>query len=848
VLADDVSPRPLGAAEPTGVLFCQNVRFTKNSTAGWQHVRAIRVLSSTGLKMRSSHAYIVHAGSEVTELGTVPIAADGSFAVEVPADQAIAFQAVDAEGRSELNEMSWIFVRPGETRSCAGCHQPRQAAPLAGDALGRAVRVRPLRLVGQGRPLHFRGNNAAVTGLMEMQMDRFREVAGVNRHGDTTEPLATGPQEVESLVADLRGSNDDLKISAAQRLAVFRSPAAAAALAECLGSGPLSHRERVRVRVPGATGILPVPGAHGTGETPVAPAAGENLSQGNPPSPPAPLPKGEGRLSNPPSPPAPLPKGEGRLVAYASPISRPCSREARVAAAVALAACGTRDSVEPLLAALTDRDPLAAQAAAIALENLTGHVEPFDAFAPIEQREQQIRKWQAWFHGTTWDAIEQELIARLANPDRDVVRRAAVTLGHVGSKAGLPALRDYLVRHRDENPYPEWMKQGHQGDGARFNAEASVNPRTLQAVTRAIGCLKDAESVPMLAETIAHNSDPAGSNLFLAEACVEALGRIATPDAEAALIQSHAGLKDYYFYVGWYGDHSALYACHASPVHYLIAESLDAMGSRRAGPILPNMIRSVPTDPDRALLPVSDDCETLVGRVARRSGAEATVVETCLAMLGDPQATANKDIRLAISTTYHAWGGKPDPENRAAHILSAVCRDRKYEPRVRAALDRYRARPADKLVRAFAGGGLPSVLPVKNWVCFFLARTLGNLGDPQSVDSLMAVLEQVPSEGVGGRPDPSDASVLFLHNELTPCYRAAAAWALGRIGDRRATPLLLKAVAEPLNAPDTRYAAAEALERLVEPANLAQLKALAEACPEISTKKALERAVEKLGP
>ena len=33
---------------------------------------------------------------EVTELGTVPLAPDGSFAVEVPADTAIAFQAVDA--------------------------------------------------------------------------------------------------------------------------------------------------------------------------------------------------------------------------------------------------------------------------------------------------------------------------------------------------------------------------------------------------------------------------------------------------------------------------------------------------------------------------------------------------------------------------------------------------------------------------------------------------------------------------------------------------------------------------------------------------------------------------------
>ena len=112
----------------------------------------------------------------------------------------------------------------------------------------------------------------------------------------------------------------------------------------------------------------------------------------------------------------------------------------------------------------------------------------------------------------------------------------------------------------------------------------------------------------------------------------------------------------------------------------------------------------MPTDPDRALLLGNDDCETLVGRVIRRCGAEAAVVETCLAMLGDDRAMANSDIRQAISTTYQAWGGKPDPENRAAHILSLVCRDRRYEPRIRAALDRYRVRPAGDFVRASSPG------------------------------------------------------------------------------------------------------------------------------------------------
>ena len=61
----------------------------------------------------------------------------------------------------------------------------------------------------------------------------------------------------------------------------------------------------------------------------------------------------------------------------------------------------------------------------------------------------------------------------------------------------------------------------------------------------------------------------------------------------------------------------------------------------QAASIVPHLIRSVPIDPDRALFLENDDCEALVGRVIRRNGMEAAVVETCLAILGDPQASRN---------------------------------------------------------------------------------------------------------------------------------------------------------------------------------------------------------------
>jgi HEAT repeat protein len=758
VLAQKMEPAEHDNPRPTGVLFCQNARYTKNSTAGWPHVRAIRVIAGKGLTVRSSHSYIVHAGNETTELGTVPLAPDGSFAVEVPADTPIAFQAVDGEGRSELNEMSWVYVRPGERRGCVGCHQTRQVSPPHNVAEMQAMRTPPLRLMGQSQSLRFRGNNPAVTGMMELQLDRFREIAGINRHSIVAEPNATGAQEVAALVAQLRGTDERQKVTAAQRLAIFRDPAAAPSLAELL---------------------------------------------------------------------------------------RDTQREVRVAAATALSACGTRESVEPLLAALADPNPLVAQSASVALENLTGHAESFNAFVSNDERMREVAKWRDWFRANNWDQIEQELVKRMESADRNVVRRAAVALGHIGRNAARTALRKFVVADRGNNPYPEWRKS-HLGDGAKFNSLEAANPRTLQAATRALGWLKDDEAVPMLAETLSTHSRPATGNLFLAEAAAEALGRIATPAAEAALTNTFARLEDYTLFTYWYGDHPALMACHASPVHYLIIEALDAMGTSRAGGIVTHMIRSVPTDFDRALFPYNDDCETLYGRVIRRSGLETAVVETCLSILGDAQAQRTKEIEDAIGKTIGAWGGKPDPENRAAQILSLVCRDRKYEPRVRAVFEAYRAKPND-IPRLF-DTGIPVIqkLPSKHWVCFFTARLLGNLADPRSVDTLIASLDREPPESAPGYPDPLGPGVLFLHNDLTPCWRAAAAWALGRIGDTRATPTLLKVIGDMKNALDTRNAAAEAMERLAKAANAIAIRKLAADYPEVSTRRTLMRISDSL--
>jgi HEAT repeat protein len=756
-----VIPDYVGAASDarrtkTGFLLCQDARFTKKAKADWQNIKAIRVLGGIPLTARSSHSHIVHVGNETVELGTVPLAPDGSFFVEVPADMPLALQAVDAEGRSELNEMSWIYVRPGERRSCVGCHQPRQSAPPLTAKNILALRAAPVKLLGQGDPHKFRGNNPGVTGMMDLQFERFRECASINLH-NSTNANAVGRDEIAEAVQQLRSADTGLKISAAQRLALFRTPAAADALRQNL---------------------------------------------------------------------------------------RDVNREVRLAAALALAPCGNSNSVASLIDTCADADPVVAQAALNALVNVTGgEVVKFDSFASLAARQAGAQQWREWFSRRDWTATERALIPLLrTNGIGPNPCRALILLRHIGSDSAREALRDFVSERAARNPYPRFERDN-RTDNFTFGADSPLNPRALQEAVRSLGQTRDLQAVPLLAGLLSSNIEPSTANLFLAEACIEALGRIGTAEAESALFDAFARLKNYWEYVGWYSDHPALYACHSSPVHARIIEALDFLGSTNAARLVPALIRSVPTDPDRALFPFNDDYETLVGRVIRRNGRGGEVIETCLAMLGDSQSRASAEIKAAIETTHAAWGGKPGPENRASQILSLVCRDRSFEPRVRAAFERFVALPEEPIKREL---GNPTWTPVRHWTLFYLARTLGNLGDGRSVESLVAVLGDELNEARHGRPDPSTPQIHFLHNEYTPCWRAAAAWALGETRDSRAVARLLATIRNFDNATDVRHSAARALERIAEPASLAELKRLAADYPEISTRRALNAACEAI--
>lgn len=63
-------------------------------------------------------------------LGYAAVEPDGSFKLQVPADTPLALSILDSKGRALQTHLNWIQVRPGERRTCDGCHSPRRGAAL----------------------------------------------------------------------------------------------------------------------------------------------------------------------------------------------------------------------------------------------------------------------------------------------------------------------------------------------------------------------------------------------------------------------------------------------------------------------------------------------------------------------------------------------------------------------------------------------------------------------------------------------------------------------------------------------------------------------------------------------
>ena len=75
------------------------------------------------------HMYTRDADGTVRLLGTAPVERDGSFFVQVPTEQPIQIELLDATGKTLKRESGFFWMRRGEQRGCVGCHAGPETAP-----------------------------------------------------------------------------------------------------------------------------------------------------------------------------------------------------------------------------------------------------------------------------------------------------------------------------------------------------------------------------------------------------------------------------------------------------------------------------------------------------------------------------------------------------------------------------------------------------------------------------------------------------------------------------------------------------------------------------------------------
>jgi hypothetical protein len=150
-------------------------------------VRATRAVAPPSSAMGLRSAIGETEFEQVQILGYAPVEPDGSFKLHVPADTPLALSIVDAKGRSIQTHLNWIQVRPGERRTCDGCHSPRRGASLNS---GQVVNATPAGVAPTLWSQHQSGETMASL--------RARLYSAGNPMNDTRDPLALNPDMVYS--------------------------------------------------------------------------------------------------------------------------------------------------------------------------------------------------------------------------------------------------------------------------------------------------------------------------------------------------------------------------------------------------------------------------------------------------------------------------------------------------------------------------------------------------------------------------------------------------------------------------------------------------------------------------
>ncbi len=130
VVASTLDETRQDSERPTGAFFLQNVyeNWPNKITDKIKALRIVQVLPKTTPNANQPPVGAAFASPGKQVLGTVPVEEDGSAYFEAPAKTPILFQALDENGRMVQGMRSLVYLQPGETAGCVGCHEDRMAS------------------------------------------------------------------------------------------------------------------------------------------------------------------------------------------------------------------------------------------------------------------------------------------------------------------------------------------------------------------------------------------------------------------------------------------------------------------------------------------------------------------------------------------------------------------------------------------------------------------------------------------------------------------------------------------------------------------------------------------------
>ena len=141
-------------------------------------VEGIPVVARHSTQTNPHEVWKNHGGTLARVLGVAPLARDGSFFIEAPADRLLHFQVLDSDRRVLGNQLVWMYARPGETKTCVGCHEIPNTAPVS--AIPLAMQFGPLDFLPRGDEFRYRAKAWFKGSLPPEIEERTRTVRAVN--------------------------------------------------------------------------------------------------------------------------------------------------------------------------------------------------------------------------------------------------------------------------------------------------------------------------------------------------------------------------------------------------------------------------------------------------------------------------------------------------------------------------------------------------------------------------------------------------------------------------------------------------------------------------------------------